>query len=47
MTKSQNGYLHNRTRVRVHIAWLQSCMLFQSTYHQYDDVFRLQCHQMR
>ena len=41
------GYLVNRTSVRVHVEWLMSCLLFQSTYHHYDDVTRVQTYQMR
>ena len=34
------GYLVNRTNVRILVEWLQSSVLFQSTYHNYDDVSR-------
>ena len=30
----------NRSNVRVLVEWLQSSVLFQSTYHNYDDVAR-------
>ena len=34
------GYLVNRSNVRILVEWLQSSVLFQSTYHNYDDVSR-------
>ncbi len=48
VTDPSLGYLVNRGHsVRVHLEWLYSCVLFQSTYHQYDDVTRVQTYQMR
>ena len=47
ITDHGSGYLVNRSRVRLHIEWLQSFLLFQSTYHHYDDVIRVQTQQMR
>jgi len=44
---SSNGYVVNRSNVRVLVEWLQSSVLFQSTYHNYDDVARVQTYQMR
>ena len=41
------GFLVNRTCVQVHIEWIQSALLFQSTYHHYDDITRIQTYQMR
>ena len=37
---ASNGYVVNRSNVRVLVEWLQSSVLFQSTYHNYDDVAR-------
>ena len=34
------GYLVSRSNVRIHVEWLQSSVLFQSIYHNYDDVTR-------
>lgn len=31
----------------VHIEWIDSIMLFNHTYHKYDDLSRIHCHQMR
>ena len=42
-----HGYLVNRNRVKVHVEWLQSFLLFQSSYHHYDDLIRIQTYQMR
>ena len=41
------GFLVNRSCVRLHLEWLHSCLLFQSTYSRYDDVTRIQTYQMR
>jgi len=41
------GFLLNRTCVQVQIEWLQSTILFQATYHPFDDVTRIQSYQMR
>ncbi len=41
------GFLLNRAYVQVQIEWLQSTLLFQATYHHYDDVTRIQSYQMR
>ncbi len=47
VTDPSLGYLVNRSCVRIHVEWIQSCLLFQSTYHHYDDVTRVQTYQMR
>jgi hypothetical protein len=41
------GFLLNRTCVQVQIEWLQSTILFQATYHPFDDITRIQSYQMR
>lgn len=41
------GYLFDKNKVRVQIEWTQSLLLFQSTYHKYDDLVRMQYHQMK
>jgi len=40
-------YLNDKQQVRVQIEWLSSYLLFQSTYHKYDDVTRIHNYQMR
>ncbi|XP_059088324.1 uncharacterized protein LOC131884527 isoform X1 [Tigriopus californicus] len=47
IVEPNSGYLKNRTGIRIHVEWLHSCLLFQATYHHYDDVTRVQTHQMR
>ena len=37
---ASSGYLANKSNVRILVEWLQSSVLFQSTYHNYDDVSR-------
>ena len=47
ITDPNSGYLVNKTSIRIHIEWLQSLLLFQATYHHYDDITRIQTYQMR
>jgi hypothetical protein len=47
ITDPSLGFLADRSHVRVHIEWLQSALLFQSTYGHSDDVTRVQTYQMR
>ena len=47
VTDPNLGFLVNRSCVQIHIEWLQSTLLFQSTYHHYDDITRIQTYQMR
>ncbi|CAB4065232.1 unnamed protein product [Lepeophtheirus salmonis] len=44
---SSLGYLIGRSNIRIQIEWIQSYLLFQSTYHHYDDLIRVQTYQMR
>ncbi|XP_071744826.1 uncharacterized protein [Lepeophtheirus salmonis] len=47
ITDSSLGYLIGRSNIRIQIEWIQSYLLFQSTYHHYDDLIRVQTYQMR
>ncbi len=40
-------YLNDKHQVRVQIEWGESYLLFQATYHKYDDVTRVHNFQMR
>ncbi|EEC09523.1 hypothetical protein ISCGN_000347 [Ixodes scapularis] len=40
-------YLDGSGSLTVHVEWLDSQLLFGSTYHKYDDIARTQCHQMK
>lgn len=40
-------FLTEKNQVRVQIEWEDSYLLFQATYHKYDDVIRLHNQQMR
>nr|XP_018908729.1 PREDICTED: uncharacterized protein LOC109038201 [Bemisia tabaci] len=40
-------YLTAKGQLRVQVEWADSYLLFQATYHKYDDVTRLHCQQMR
>lgn len=41
------GFLHPGDELRVRLEWGESHLLFQATYHVYDDLCRRQAHQMR
>lgn len=45
--ESPNLYLESNGNLTVHIEWLESILLFNSSYHKYDDIFHLHCHQMK
>ena len=47
VTDPNVGFLVNRKNVNIHIEWLQSFILFQSTYQHYDDITKIQTYQMR
>ncbi|XP_076067742.1 uncharacterized protein LOC143040547 [Oratosquilla oratoria] len=40
-------YLEDRKEITVQIEWVESLLLFQATYHKYDDVTRMHNFQMR
>lgn len=40
-------YLTDKGQLRVQVEWEESYLLFQATYHKYDDVSRLHNQQMR
>jgi len=40
-------YLNDKRQVRIQIEWGESYLLFQATYHKYDDVTRMHNFQMR
>lgn len=41
------SYMTNKGQIRVRIEWNESHLLFQATYHKYDDVCRIHNQQMR
>lgn len=45
--ESASMYLDGSGSLTVHVEWLDSQLLFGSTYHKYDDIARTQCHQMK
>lgn len=45
--ESAGMYLDGSGNLTVHVEWLDSQLLFGSTYHKYDDIARTQCHQMK
>ncbi|XP_064466638.1 uncharacterized protein LOC135377855 [Ornithodoros turicata] len=45
--ESASMYLDSSGHLTVHVEWLDSQLLFGATYHKYDDIARLQCHQMK
>lgn len=40
-------YLTDKSQLRVQVEWDESYLLFQATYHKYDDVCRIHNYQMR
>ena len=44
---SSSVYMDEHKEVTVQLEWIESLLLFQATYHKYDDVTRMQNFQMR
>lgn len=42
-----NGYVNDKQQLRVQVEWDETLLLFQATYHKYDDVGRIHNYQMR
>ncbi|XP_042238306.1 uncharacterized protein LOC121876869 isoform X2 [Homarus americanus] len=42
-----SAYIDDRKELTVQIEWVESLLLFQATYHKYDDVTRMHNYQMR
>ena len=42
-----NGYVSEKQQLRIQVEWDESLLLFQATYHKYDDVCRIHNYQMR
>ncbi|KAK7080930.1 hypothetical protein SK128_012888, partial [Halocaridina rubra] len=42
-----SAYVDDRKELTVQIEWVESLLLFQATYHKYDDVTRMHNYQMR
>ncbi|XP_054721728.1 uncharacterized protein LOC129231438 [Uloborus diversus] len=42
-----DNYKETNKSLTVQIEWLDSLLLFSATYHKYDDIRRLHCHQMK
>ncbi|KAF6216296.1 hypothetical protein GE061_000636, partial [Apolygus lucorum] len=40
-------YLNEKGQLRVQVEWEESYLLFQATYHKYDDIYKLHNQQMR
>lgn len=40
-------FITDKNQIRVQIEWQECYLLFQATYHKYDDVIRLHNQQMR
>ena len=47
LLKTANGYLNDKQQLRVQVEWDETLLLFQATYHKYDDVGRIHNYQMR
>lgn len=45
--KAANGYVSDKQQLRVQVEWDETLLLFQATYHKYDDVGRIHNYQMR
>jgi hypothetical protein len=45
--KTANGYVNDKQQLRVQVEWDETLLLFQATYHKYDDVGRIHNYQMR
>jgi hypothetical protein len=47
LLKSGSGYLSEKQQLRIQVEWDETLLLFQATYHKYDDVGRMHNYQMR
>lgn len=47
LLKTANGYVNDKQQLRVQVEWDETLLLFQATYHKYDDVGRIHNYQMR
>ena len=47
LLKSANGYISDKQQLRIQVEWDETLLLFQATYHKYDDVGRIHNYQMR
>lgn len=47
LLKTANGYVSDKQQLRVQVEWDETLLLFQATYHKYDDVGRIHNYQMR
>lgn len=47
LLKQVNGYVSDKQQLRIQIEWDETLLLFQATYHKYDDVSRIHNYQMR
>ncbi|CAM1311499.1 Uncharacterised protein g5709 [Pycnogonum litorale] len=45
--EQNNQYTAGKDHLNIQIEWIESQMLFQATYHKYDDLFRIHNNQMR
>lgn len=47
LLKAANGYVSEKQQLRIQVEWDETLLLFQATYHKYDDVGRIHNYQMR
>merc|ERR1712137_1438744 len=47
LLKAGNTYVSDKQQLRIQIEWDETLLLFQATYHKYDDVSRIHNYQMR
>jgi len=47
LVKPVNGYAGDKQQLRIQVEWDETLLLFQATYHKYDDVGRVHNYQMR
>ena len=45
--KTPNGFVGEKQQLRIQVEWDETLLLFQATYHKYDDVGRVHNYQMR
>ena len=47
LLKAANGYGSDKQQLRIQVEWDETLLLFQATYHKYDDIVRIHNYQMR